>query len=80
MCYIYNVNLFVAKRQTLRKVDYKLLENSETWGCRKMEKNIWYNRVRNKVCIIAERQGGGEYIVYNKETKTNWTGSAICRN
>ena len=80
MCYIYKVHLFGAKRQTLRKVDYNDLESSETWGSKKMEKIIWYDRVRNKVRCITQRQGGGEYKVYNKETKTIWTGSAICKN
>ena len=53
MCYTYKVYLFGANSWTLRNVDYKHLESSETWGCRKMEKIIWYDHVRSKVCIIA---------------------------
>jgi hypothetical protein len=55
MCYILNVRLFGARSLTFRKVDYKLLENFESWGWRKMEKIIYYDHVRNAVILYRDK-------------------------
>ena len=46
-CYIWSTGLSVAEIWTLRKVDQKYLESSETWYWRRMEKIIWTDRVKN---------------------------------
>jgi hypothetical protein len=47
-CYIWRKALYGAETWTLRKVDQKYLETSETWCWRRTEKISWNDRVRKE--------------------------------
>jgi hypothetical protein len=46
-CCIWSTVLYGAETWTLRKVYQKYLGSLEMWCCRRMEKIIWTDRVRN---------------------------------
>ena len=50
-CYVWNMDLHGAETWTLRATDQKRLESFEMMCCRRMEKIIWTDYVRNEVLL-----------------------------
>ena len=46
--YIWSIALYGAETWTIRAVDQKHLDSFEMWCCRRMEKIIWTDHVRNE--------------------------------
>jgi len=53
----YRIALYVAETWTFRAIDHKHLESFEIGCCRRMEKIIWTDHVRNEdVLLIVKEQ------------------------
>jgi hypothetical protein len=71
--------LFAAETWTLQKVDWKLLEGFEMWCCRRIEKIIWTNCVRNEEVLHSVKEERNiSYTI--KIRKANWIGHILHRN
>ena len=55
-CYIWSIALYGAETWTLRAVDQKHLESSETWCWRRMEKISWIVHVRNEEVLLRVKE------------------------
>jgi hypothetical protein len=78
-CYIWSIALYGVETWTLRKVDQKYLERFDMWCWRRMEKNIWTDRVRNEE--VLHRVKEERNIVHTiKRRKANWIGHILRRN
>jgi len=55
-CYIWSIALYGAETWTLRAVDQKQQESSETWCWRRMEKISWTDRVRNEEMLLRVKE------------------------
>jgi len=69
-CYIWSIALSVAEICTLRKVDKKYLESSETWYWRRMDKISWTDRVKNDMQHRFKEERGVLFIM--QQRKSNW--------
>jgi hypothetical protein len=78
-CYIWSIALYGVETWTLRAVDQKHLENSETWCWRRMEKISWTDHVRNEeVLLIVKEQRNTLHEI--RKRKANWIGQILRRN
>jgi hypothetical protein len=78
-CYIWCTALNGAETWTLRTVDQKHLESFEMWCCRRMEKIIWTDHVRNEEVLLTVKEQRN--ILHEiRKRKSNWIGHILRRN
>jgi len=72
-CYVWSIALYGAEIWTLRAMDQKPLESFEMWCCRRMEKIIWTDHVRNENVLLRVKEQ--RYILHKiRKRKVNWIG------
>jgi hypothetical protein len=78
-CYTWNITLLGAETWTLREVEHKYLESFQMWCWRRVEKNIWTDRVRNEE--VLHRVRAERNILHTvKRRKAIWKGHILRRN
>jgi hypothetical protein len=78
-CYVWSIALYGAETWTLRAVDQKHLESSETWCWRRMEKIIWTDHVRNENVLLRVKEQRN-ILQEIRKRKSNWVGHILRRN
>jgi len=78
-CYIWSIALYGAETWALRAVDQKLLESSEMWCWRRMEKISWTDHVRNEDVLLRVKEQRNILHGISK-LKANWIGHILRRN
>jgi hypothetical protein len=71
--------LYGAKTWTLRTADQKHLESFEMWCCRRMEKIIWTDHVRNEELLLRVKEHRNILHEISKR-KANWIVHVFRRN
>jgi hypothetical protein len=78
-CYVWSIDLYGAKKWTLRAVDQKHLESFEMWCWRRMEKISWTDHVRNEEVLLRVKEQRN--ILHEiRKWKANWIGHILRRN
>jgi hypothetical protein len=55
-CYIWSIALYGAETLSLGALDQEHLESCEMWCCRRMEKIIWTDHVRNEAVLLRVKE------------------------
>jgi hypothetical protein len=78
-CYVWSIALYGVESWTLRAVDQKHLESSETWRWKRMEKISWNDHVRNKDVLLRVKEQRN--ILHKiRKRKANWIGHILRKN
>ena len=72
-CYVWSVALYGAESWTLRAVDQKHLESFEMWCCRRMEKIIWTDHVRNEEVLLRVKEQRKTLHEIRKQDELDWS-------
>ena len=75
---VWSITVYGTGTWTLRKVDQKYLGSFSMWCCRRMEKLIWIDRVKNGEVLrrVKEERNVLDTI---KRREANWIGRILCR-
>jgi hypothetical protein len=78
-CYTWDIASYGGETWRLRKVSHKYLESFEMWCCRRIEKVIWTDHVRDEEVLYRVKEES--YILQTiKRRKANWIGHILRRN
>jgi hypothetical protein len=61
-CYVWSTAVCVAEKQSLCKVDQKIVESLEMFYWRRKEMISWIGRVKVRRCCILSRRKGRSYF------------------
>jgi hypothetical protein len=78
-CYIWRITLYGVETWTLRAVNLKHLESSETWCWRRLEKISWTDHARNEEVLLKVKEQRN-ILRETSKRKANWIGYILRRN